>query len=124
MKKITLSALTLIAALAAGSAFANNHEGKEGHKGPHHGKHFQETDTDGDGSISKAEWTAKGDKMFSETDADNDGKITKEEMKAKHQAYREKREERREKMEEKKEKMDEKKGKVDEKKAATPAEKH
>lgn len=118
MKKITLSALTLVAAFAASTAFANDHEGKEGPKGQHHGKHFQESDTDGDGAISKAEWAAKGDKMFSETDTNGDGKISKEEMKAKHEAHREKMKERHEKREERKEKMEERKA------GTAPAEKH
>ena len=98
MKKTTLA--TLVITLAAGSAFAatpvnapagtpggptapvsGEHKGPGGPGGP--GAHmFEETDTDHDGAISKAEWTAKGDKMFADIDANHDGKITKEEMKA------------------------------------------
>ena len=116
MKKITVSALSLVIALAAGSAFANDHEMPMPPKdGMNHekmgGKMFQENDTDGDGFISKAEWTAKGDKMFSETDGNGDGKISKEEMKAKHENHRAKMKERHEEKagmkEERREKMKE-----------------
>ncbi len=91
MKK-TLSALTLMLAFAAGSALAadaNTTTPVKGgtppmmHGGEHH---FKELDTNGDGFISKAEWTAKGDKMFAEIDANHDGKISPEEMKAYHDA--------------------------------------
>lgn len=128
MKKLTLTTLSLIATLAAGSALAEEHgtPPKDGHHKGMHEHMFKKTDSNGDGAISKEEWTAKGDQMFKEIDANADGKLAHEEMKAHHEKKREAWKERRE---ERKEKLDEKKGavkeKLEEKKApATPAEKH
>ncbi len=89
MKK-TLSAMTLVLALAAGSAYAADAP-SEPKGGEHHrmgGHMFKETDTNSDGLISKDEWTAKGDKMFSDIDANKDGKLSQDEMKAHHDAKR------------------------------------
>jgi hypothetical protein len=91
MKKISISALSLIAALAASSAFAAEQPtppagGPQGQSPAHH--MFDDTDTNKDGLISKEEWVAKGDKMFSEIDANKDGKISEDEMKAHHDMKR------------------------------------
>jgi Ca2+-binding EF-hand superfamily protein len=51
-----------------------------GGKGPMFGK----MDTDQDGKVTKAEFTAAEDKMFQKLDANGDGVITKDEMDASH----------------------------------------
>jgi len=43
-------------------------------------KHFTEADTDNDGTVDKAEFTAQAGKKFEEMDTDHDGTLTKEEM--------------------------------------------
>ena len=43
---------------------------------------IKETDTNGDGSISKAEFLAKAEKRFAKMDQNGDGQITPEERKA------------------------------------------
>lgn len=89
MKKTTLSALSLVLAFGSASAFAadtNTTMPKPGDHPPMMHHMMEEMDTDKDGSISKAEWTAKGDKMFSEIDTNHDGKLTPDEMKAHHEA--------------------------------------
>ncbi len=112
MKKLSLTTLSAIALLAAGSAFATDAQPTTPPPGaPHGGMHDKmmgETDTNKDGAISKEEWTAKGDKMFADIDADKDGKLTKDEMKAHHEKMKEVRGDRREKREERKEKRGEK----------------
>lgn len=60
------------------------HGGPDGRPGPEH--FLNEVDTDKDGKVSKAEFTAKGESMFSESDANHDGYITPDEMKAAHEA--------------------------------------
>lgn len=122
MKTTTLSALTLVLALTAGSAFATEEAKPMPPKGgmPPHEHMFKETDTDGDGSITKDEWKAKGDKMFDEMDANHDGKLTKDEMKAhrdmKHAEWEKRKAERMEKMEEHKGMMKDKKPEAEPKK--------
>lgn len=92
MKKPVLAALALC--LFASPVLAEGHEGD--HKGPGgHGprgpEHFMEkVDTDKDGKVSKAEWTAKGDAMFNESDTNKDGFISREEAKAFHEKRAEK----------------------------------
>ena len=41
---------------------------------------FARTDTDKDGTITKAEWTAGGQKMFARLDRNADGRIAADEM--------------------------------------------
>ncbi len=91
MKKTTVLALSLATALFAGQALAEHHEGKEGPGGHRKGQMFEETDTNKDGVVTKAEFHAQGDKMFAKLDANGDGKITKDEreaMKKQHEAKR------------------------------------
>lgn len=67
MRKII--AMTIVALLALpGAAFANQD------------KKFSDFDTNGDGVITKAEFTAKWDEKFAKKDTNGDGKITKEEF--------------------------------------------
>ncbi len=58
-------------------------KGPRGEKGK---RHFEKMDSDGDGSISKAEWIAQHTTMFDKIDADADGVVTHEEMRSHHQA--------------------------------------
>ena len=60
--------------------------GPRGERGAHH---FKQMDTDGDGSISRAEYDAAGQKMnerrakfFEMVDTNKDGKLSADEMKA------------------------------------------
>lgn len=87
MKKTTALALSLATALFAGQALAEHHEGK----GHHKGHMFEETDTNKDGKITKAEFQAQGDKIFAKMDTDGDGVITKEETEAKRKEWEAKR---------------------------------
>jgi hypothetical protein len=112
MKK-TLSALSIILALSATTAFATEPTAIPPAKGDEHkgGKMFKETDGNSDGSISKDEWRTRGDKMFGEMDTSGDGKLTHEEMKAhydkKRAEWKDRREERKEKIGAMKEKLKE-----------------
>ncbi len=58
------------------------HEGREGGKRPggRVNAMFSMVDTDGDGQISKAEFTAAGEKMFTRLDKNNDGVISIDDM--------------------------------------------
>lgn len=75
-----------------------NKEGKMRHKGMRMEKMWKEMDANEDGSISREESTAFGNKKFDERDANKDGKVTREEWDAFRKA----------KMEERKKHMDEK----------------
>ena len=98
MKKTTISALSLLVAFTATSAFAADSPippaGGPGGKPPAIIIR-DDRDTNKDGAISKEEWTARGDKMFAEIDANKDGKITPEETKAHYEAKRAEMEKRR-----------------------------
>lgn len=99
MKKLlTLAALALIAVPAA--SFAEDKPQGE-HKGP--GKMFKETDTNGDGQMSKDEFMAFHEKRFGEMDGNGDGQISADEAKAKAQEWREKMKDKRKEWQEKKE---------------------
>ncbi len=75
MKKfLTLAAL---AAFVAAPAMANEKSPEE--KQAKVDAVFAKADTDSNGQISKAEWTAMSDTKFSEADTNADGNVTKEE---------------------------------------------
>jgi Ca2+-binding EF-hand superfamily protein len=57
---------------------------QDGKGGPDDKNHLARFDTDKDGKISAAEWTAQGDKIFARLDDNKDGKITKDEMPKRH----------------------------------------
>ena len=96
MKKLLmLAALGLVVQTAP--VLAEHHEGGEGKKKGS----FSQVDTNGDGSISKAEYLAHSEKKFTEKDLDGDGEISPEEAKKHREAKREKMKEMREKMKEK-----------------------
>ncbi len=89
LRLIQASAVALATCLLAGTSFAGHHEGGGEGKHHHHGKHFDKRDSDGDGSVSKAEWMAAAEARFDRMDADGDGVITREEYQAAHKAKRE-----------------------------------
>jgi EF-hand domain pair/EF hand len=62
-------------------------EGKELPKKPegdHHGRFMKRLDTDEDGKITAAEFTAAGERMFAKLDDNGDGKLAKDEMPRRH----------------------------------------
>ncbi len=77
MKKLLMLSVAALA-LSVSAAFAE--EGIEGR--PHRGDMFEKIDSDKDGAISKAEFTAFRDARFVEMDKDGDGKVAKEEGEA------------------------------------------
>lgn len=92
MKKLFIyTALALV--FMSPSAFADNHGGKGGM--------FEKHDTNGDGTISKAEFLSHAEERFAKMDANGDGSITKEEGKA---AREERRGNMKERMQKRKEK--------------------
>ncbi|QCI98914.1 EF-hand domain-containing protein [Agrobacterium larrymoorei] len=70
----------------AGKHEGKRHEAREDGKGMGKGRHgkmngmFAMADTDGNGQISKAEFTAAGEKMFARLDRNNDGVISIDDM--------------------------------------------
>lgn len=135
MRNFTSCALSLALTLCASTALAANatpmkddkHHGESGGMGEHHKmmeQHFMKADTDKDGSISKAEWQARGEAMFKEIDTNADGKLSHDEMRAHHETmkkeWKERREERMERREEIKGKIEE----LKEKRTTSAAEKH
>lgn len=82
MKKQLIMAA--VALCLAAPAYADHHEGdmnKDGMKMKmHHDAKIKAMDTDGDGMISKAEWTAHHDAMWVKMDANADGSLDAEEM--------------------------------------------
>lgn len=95
MKNKTIVAVSALAVLMAGVAapsLAKHHKG---------GKHFAKMDTDGNGTVSQAEYLERAKKRFAKIDADNNGEITKEELKAAHEARKAKRAERKAKKQKK-----------------------
>lgn len=101
MKKfLILAAAALVAVPAVSHAEDKPTPPAQGEKGP--GKMFKETDTNGDGKMSKDEFMAFHEKRFSEMDKNGDGQIDSDEARAKAKEWREKMEERRKEMMEKK----------------------
>lgn len=83
MNKNWILGAAFAAFLAAPAAFAQD----EPPKGPpppgaQHARMMEKIDTDGDGKISKAEFTAAQEERFTKTDTDGDGFLSPEEMKA------------------------------------------
>jgi Ca2+-binding EF-hand superfamily protein len=74
-------------------------------------KMWKEMDTNEDGSITREESTAFGNKKFDERDSNKDGKVTREEWDAFRKA----------KMEERKKRMNEKQANMPKDGASTPA---
>jgi len=81
MKKLTLAAASALTLALAVPMIAQ----AGGHKG---GKHFEQMDTNGDGTIARAEVEASALASFGKLDANADGFLTQEELKAGHEAHR------------------------------------
>ena len=88
MKNKTIVAVSALAVLVAGVAAPSLAKDGKG------GKHFAKMDTDGNGTISQAEFLERAKKRFAKMDADGNGELTKEELKAAHKARKAKRAER------------------------------
>jgi Ca2+-binding EF-hand superfamily protein len=110
MKKLLLLAAVGLV-LQATPAFAEDHEGGSKKRGEHKGEMFAKHDTNGDGSISEAEFLTHAKAKFAKKDTNSDGSISKEEAKAAHEAKRAEMKEKRKGMKEKmKERRSEKRG--------------
>ncbi len=92
MNKVLIYSGILALSMAVG--FASTSEAR--HHGKHGGKFLERVDTDGDGSVSRAEFDAHHDKKFTRMDKDGNGTITKEEIDAHRDEMRAKRKEKRE----------------------------
>jgi|GEM_PF-3700702 len=88
-----------------------NKDKKMQRKGMRMEKMWKEMDANGDGSITREESTAFGNKKFDERDSNKDGKVTREEWDAFRKA----------KMEERKKRMNEKQANMPKDGASTPA---
>ncbi len=93
MKKILMLA-TAAFIFQATPALAEHHEGGD-HKGKRHMEKMKKSDSDGNGSISEAEFMAKAKEKFAEKDTNGDGEISQDEAKAAHEAKRSKMKEKR-----------------------------
>lgn len=89
---VAVSALAILMAGVAAPSLAKHHKG---------GKHFAKMDTDGNGTVSEAEFVNRTKARFAKIDADGNGEITKEELKAAHEARKAKRAERKAKKQKK-----------------------
>ncbi len=81
MKKLTLAAASALTLALAVPMIAQ----AGGHKG---GKHFEQMDTNGDGTITRAEVELQAIESFGKSDTNADGFLTQEELKAAHEAHR------------------------------------
>ncbi len=81
MKKLTLAAASALTLALAVPMLASAH----GHKG---GGHLEKLDTNGDGTVARAEAEAAALVQFGEIDANKDGFLTQDEMKSAHEARR------------------------------------
>lgn len=71
--------LFVLTALAVVLSTAQSQAEEYGHHGAHKGGMFQKHDTNGDGSISKAEFLSRAEERFAKMDANGDGVISKDE---------------------------------------------
>jgi Ca2+-binding EF-hand superfamily protein len=91
MKTKTLMIAALVASvatatLAAKTVFAEG-GGHDGKRSEMMEKRMKAADTNGDGTISKAEFVKQAEERFEKIDANNDGGITKEEMEAMREKF-------------------------------------
>ncbi len=82
-KKLSCLAAVLSAvSLLSFAAFAQEGKGgPEGHGGPRGKSPLKQMDKDGDGRVSKEEWSDFQNKMFTNMDKNKDGYITEDEFK-------------------------------------------
>lgn len=83
MRKLKYGLLGTAAVLALAVAVPAVSQAGPG-KGGHGARLFEQTDTNGDGYVSKDEMQAASEKRFAGADADGDGVLTKDEMAAVH----------------------------------------
>lgn len=103
MKKLLILASAGLI-IQATPVIAGHHEGGEGHmkdKGDKVAKMFEKNDTNGDGTISEAEFLDHAKKKFADKDLNGDGLISMKEAKQNKEAKREKWKDKREGMKEK-----------------------
>lgn len=81
MKKTNFAVLGLVIAALSGQAFAADAPKEEG---KHHkrGHHLEAADVNKDGTITREEFHAQGDKMFNKMDKNSDGKFSADEREA------------------------------------------
>lgn len=75
MKKLMM--LAMLGAVVAAPAFAKDKSPEEMRAKVQ--SMMKEADTDGNGALSKAEWTAESDAKFMEADANKDGSVSVDE---------------------------------------------
>ncbi|WP_294049430.1 hypothetical protein [Sphingomonas sp.] len=73
----------LVTVAAGGIASASMGHGRNGDLG-----RFASADTDGDGTITRAEWIAAANARFDKLDVKKDGKLTPDELPARHGWHR------------------------------------
>lgn len=96
MKKI-LGISIIATVLGSSIALAEGPDGGAGGREARHAKHFEKLDQNGDGKLTRDEFSAARAAHFDELDANRDGKLTPEERKAAWDAHRAKRASNREK---------------------------
>lgn len=82
--KYVLGIALLALGLASSAAYAEDAHAEKRSGGGH----FQKADTDGDGSVSKAEFMAQAEERFGKMDLNGDGTVTKDEVDAKKEEYK------------------------------------
>jgi len=87
MKKLMMLTAAVLT-IQALPALAEEGKGHKRDGGKYMEKMFTEQDTDGNGSVSEAEFQAFSKKRFDGMDGNKDGSLTKEEIKAHHEAKR------------------------------------
>lgn len=94
-RTLSILALSAFVALGVGHAHAEHGGPHDGPGGPggHHGRFFQEADTNNDGFLTKEEMQTQQqqrmDNMFTHVDGDKDGKLSQDELKKGREEMRE-----------------------------------
>lgn len=96
MNKYVMTAALAMTLGITGIAQADDHKGDKGEKFQRH--MMEKIDTNGDGTISKAEFLAAHEEKFTKMDADGNGELSADELKAAREKMKEKGKEFREKM--------------------------
>ncbi len=82
---VAVAALVLTAQPSWAEEAAGSRQGRGGHNP---GQMMQQMDTDGDGSVSKAEFLAGAEARFTKMDKNGDGVLTKDDMPARPEGGR------------------------------------